>query len=398
MDVTIKKGIAKGTVYAPPSKSFAHRLLICAALADGQSIIEGVSQSVDMRATLECIKGNGAYAEENYGTVLVNGKISDAEYREYKCYESGSTLRFFIPISLVKYGRCCFTGSKRLMERGVGVYEQIFEQKGIKYEKTDTSFTVEGRLEAGEYNVRGDISSQFITGLLFALPLLDGDSVINITTHLESSAYIDITLDCLRKFGIEIEKRQSSFYIKGNQKYTPSNQRAEGDFSNSAFLEGFNLLGGEVLVLGLNEKTIQGDAAYRRFYKLINESSPTLDISSCPDLGPVLMALGSLKNGITLTGTRRLKIKESDRAEVMARELEKIGAQVLVYENSVTVKKAEGCVSAPVLDGNNDHRIVMALALVCSVYGGVITGAEAVSKSYPDFFEVIKTLGIEVQI
>lgn len=398
MKVKINKGIAKGEIYAPPSKSYAHRLLICSSLASGESVIEGISDSVDMKATLECIMAGGASVKKDGDRVTITGGAPKEGVREYNCYESGSTLRFFIPISLIHGGECRFFGTERLMSRGLEVYEEIFKAQGIEWEKTDTSLTVRGKLKGGEFNARGDISSQFIMGLLFALPLLDVDSVINITTRLESSAYIDITIECLEKFGIKIERKDNSFFIKGKQHYKPSYQRAEGDLSNSAFLDAFNLLGGEVSVLALNDKTLQGDRAYKEYFKLLEDGAPTLDISSCPDLGPILFAMAGIKNGATITGTRRLKIKESDRAEAMATELRKIGCRVQVLDNSVIIEPSPCVAEYQEFDCHNDHRIVMALSVLSTAIGGVLCGCEAVSKSYPNFFNDIRSLGIDVEV
>jgi 3-phosphoshikimate 1-carboxyvinyltransferase len=203
MKVIIKPSIANGEITAPPSKSYAHRLLICSALAKGVSTINGVINSKDMEATLNCIKSLGAsYSKEN-DTVIVNSENSiKNEISEFYCNESGSTLRFFIPIALAFGGMNIFYGTERLLSRGISVYEEICTDQGIKLEKSLNKLVFTGKLHPGEFNVRGDISSQFITGLLFALPLLDGDSVINITTDLESGGYIDITLDALKKFNI----------------------------------------------------------------------------------------------------------------------------------------------------------------------------------------------------
>lgn len=388
----ILKGIARGVINAPPSKSYAHRLLICGALANGVSDIVGVSNSVDMTATLECIKALGASFTKAGNTVSINGGIKAAK-RVFNCYESGSTLRFFIPLALLTGEECVFQGSERLMSRGIEIYDQIFERQGIECKKEKDSITLKGQLKPDTFNVRGDISSQFISGLLFALPLLQGDSIINITTKLESEAYIDITIETLKLFGVEIVKGYSSFYIKGKQKYNPSSIAVEGDYSNAAFLDAFNILGGDVSVFGLNEDSVQGDKIYKSYLEQIKSGTPTLDISNCPDLGPVLFAVASTQNGATFTGTKRLKIKESDRAEVMKTELNKLGVDVEVYENHAVVHSGAKKPKS-VLCGHNDHRIVMALTVILTLFGGEIDGCEAVNKSYPDFFEEIAKIGI----
>ena len=392
----IEKGEAKGTVEAPPSKSYGHRLLICGALAEGESVIEGISQSVDMAATLECVRALGVDFQKTGDTVSLNGGIK-AGKRVFNCYESGSTLRFFIPLALLTGDECTFVGTERLMSRGIEIYDEIFTKQNISCVKTPGSITLKGKLKPDVFSLRGDISSQFISGLLFALPLLNGDSIITVTTELESRAYIDITIECLSAFGVEIVKGNGTYYIRGNQKYKPCHQKVEGDYSNAAFLDAFNILGGDVSVLGLNDSSAQGDKIYREYFEKINSSSPTLDISGCPDLGPVLFALAACKNGAVFTGTKRLRIKESDRGEAMKQELYKLGVDVEILENSIRVgtgAKMPACE----LCGHNDHRIVMALTVLLSLFGGVIDGCEAVSKSYPDFFEQISSLGIGSEI
>lgn len=396
MKIKIEKGMARGEVKAPPSKSFAHRLLICAALAQGESVIEGISQSEDMNATLDCIRALGVDFTKTGDTVSFNGTSSEGSY-VFDCRESGSTMRFFVPIALLSGNRCIFTGTQRLMARGIDLYEKLFAPFGVTFAKETNRIISNGRLSPGFYSLRGDVSSQYISGLMFALPLLNGDSVINLTTELESAPYVDITIECLRAFGIEIEKGIDSYYIRGNQKYKPCRISVEGDYSNAAFLDGFNFLGGDVSVLGLNEDSLQGDKAYHEYFEMIKNTSPTIDISACPDLGPVLFALAAVHNGATFVGTKRLKIKESDRGEAMKAELIKFGVDVKILENSVTVS---GGATVPVdeLYGHNDHRIVMSLSLLLSCFGGVINGCEAVSKSFPDFFDCISKLGIGNEI
>ena len=399
MKIKINSGVANGVVNAPPSKSYAHRLLICASLAEGISKIQGISDSKDMKATLNCLASLGVPFKKDSDNVIIEGRTFEASLKTHlDCYESGSTIRFFIPIALAIGGEYELYGTERLLSRGFDVYRDICSEQKIVFENDGRRIFVKGKLSHGTFNVRGDVSSQFISGLLFALPLLDGDSVINITTELESAKYVDMTIDALKTFGIEIAKSGNSFFVKGNQKYLPTSVLVEGDMSNSAFLDAFNFLGGRVLVTGLNNNTLQPDGVYLRLFDKLKEDSPTIDVSSCPDLSPILMALSATKNGATFTGTRRLKIKESDRALAMAEELGKLGINVNVYENSVVVHK--GNIKAPneSLSGHNDHRIVMALSVICSLCGGIIDGCEAVGKSYPNFFDEISKLGIVCEV
>ena len=398
MKIKIGVGAPKGEVYAPPSKSYAHRLLICSALSSGGSV-DGISDSEDMGATLDCIKAFGVCFSKNGSTVTFeNSRKLSADGSVLFCRESGSTMRFFIPIALALGGKVRFCGTDRLMSRGFSVYEDIFKAQGIDYKYEGNSLMLDGQLKSGEFLIRGDISSQFITGLMLALPLLDGDSVIRVTTELESRPYVDITVDALSRYGIEISETEPNvFYIKGSQKYQPQNMIVEGDYSNAAFLDAFNYVGGRVDVLGLNKESRQGDKVYKELFCQLQKKDPVLDISLCPDLGPVLFALAGVKNGAYITGTKRLRIKESDRAAAMGAELSKFGIITEIEENSVKITAPKKLKKpSEELWGHNDHRIVMALSVIATLTGAVIDGAEAVSKSYPDFFEVIGTLGTEV--
>ena len=400
MNVLIKPSIANGKINAPPSKSCAHRLLICAALAKGRSIIENIGVNDDITATVNCLRQMGAEIEIDGNKAVVDG--IDAETMRDNihlfCNESGSTLRFLIPLSLVFAKEVSFGGSGRLLERPQSVYEEIFKEKGCYLEKNGESLVAGGNLTSGTYKVRGDVSSQFLTGLLFTLPLLEGNSKILLTTALESSPYVDITIDVLNQFGVTVEKSEDGFFVKGGQHYQPRSLSVEGDWSNGAFLEAFNLIDGNVEVENLNYDSFQGDRIYRDFYRLIKEGRPTLDISDCPDLGPVLMSCGALCNGVKLVGTKRLKIKESDRGETMKAELKKFGVDVIVNEDDIIVPKTEIKTPVECVDCHNDHRIAMAMSLVCSKVGGTLFGAQCVNKSYPRYFDDIKTLGIECEI
>lgn len=400
MKVKICKGVAGGEIKAPPSKSYAHRLLICAALTGEKCAVTDVSESEDMGATLDCISSLGI-KYERYGDRIIFHKSNEisADGKEFFCRESGSTLRFFIPILLALGGKMKLYGEGRLLERGLSVYEDICRGQEIVLEYDDRYLALEGKLKSGEFNIKGNISSQFVSGLMLALPMLEGDSVIRITTELESRPYVDITMDVLKEYGIEIiEKEKNTFYIKGNQKYLPKDAYAEGDYSNSAFLDAFNILGGDVSVFGLAPQSRQGDKAYIPMFKELNDGCPTLDITSCPDLGPILFALAAVKNGAYINGTARLRIKESDRCQAMAEELKKLGGVVEIFENSVKIAPIKELTTPKTeLYGHNDHRIVMALAVISTLFGAEINGCEAVNKSYPDFFNAISSLGIEVK-
>ena len=398
MKVEIRPGSARGTVAAPPSKSYAHRLMLCAALAQGTSTVRGVARSEDMGATLDCISSLGARYQLDGDVLTVRGASGPLpQDAQFPCRESGSTLRFFLPLALVKGSGAVFTGTRRLMERGVSVYETLFAEKNISLQKCSESLTVNGRLTSGRYTLRGDVSSQFVTGLLFALPLLDGASVLQVLPPVESRPYIDITLDAMKTFGVTVtEAPENTFHIPGGQTYRPIDVSVEGDWSNAVALLALNELGGDVTVTGLRTDSLQGDRICVEYLRRLSAPEAVLDLSECPDLGPVLFAVAAANHGAVFTGTRRLKIKESDRAQVMAEELKKFGVFAEVGEN--TVKIPSGGIKKPdaVLCGHNDHRVIMALSLLASQVGGVITEAEAVRKSYPDFFRDLKRLGLEV--
>ena len=400
MKVEITPSQAKGEINAPPSKSVAHRLLICAALAEGVSVIENIGTNDDVLATISCLKTLGADIEIADGIATVKGILKGAKKDKlsFNCNESGSTLRFLIPLSTLFANECMFTGSGRLMERPQSVYKDLFEQKGCYLELKNNALYTGGGLKSSVFEIPGDVSSQFLTGLLFVLPLLEGDSQIILTKKLESAPYVDITIHALKQFGVEIEKTTEGYFIKGSQKYKSCNISNEGDWSNTAFLDAFNLAQGSVCVKGLNPDSLQGDKVYREFYEKLSGSAPDIDISQCPDLGPVLMACAVLKNGATLKGTKRLKIKESDRAQVMARELQKFGVNIEVGDDYVVIPKAIPHKPTCNVDCCNDHRIAMSFAILCSVTGGVLDGAQCVNKSYPDFFKDVKNLGIQYKI
>lgn len=398
MNVIVKPSVASGTINAPPSKSCAHRLLICAALAKGKSIINNIGTNDDIVATISCLKELGAKIEIDGNKAVVYGieNYDKKVYLKLFCNESGSTLRFLIPLSLVFSNNAAFSGSDRLLERPQSVYEELFSNMSCYLRKDGKNLVAGGELKSGTYKIPGDISSQFLTGLLFALPLLDGDSEIILTTPLQSSPYVDITIDVLSKFGVNIKKSDNGFYIKGNQEFSPQNLSVEGDWSNSAFLEAFNLIGGNVTLKGMNEESYQGDKVYRNFFRELKKGTPALDITDCPDLGPVLIACAALCNGAKLIGTKRLKIKESDRGVAMQTELSKFGVDIVVNEDEIIIPKTEIKAPKEILNCHNDHRIAMTLAILCSKVGGTLANAQCVNKSYPEFFDNIKTLGIEI--
>ena len=400
MNIKIFSGKPKGTVLAPPSKSQAHRFLIAAALAKGESIISNIAQSRDILATAECLCSLGAKITFLGNTALVQGCGGcPRPLSPLPCDESGSTLRFLLPLSLLSGEQARLSGSPRLIERGVGIYQEVFAKNNTHFFITPNQISIEGKLTPGDYSIFGGVSSQFVSGLLFALPLLEGDSTVSVLPPVESRSYIDMTLYALAQFGVKItETAENTFFIQGNQTYLPKQVSVEGDWSNAAFLLALGEIHGNVAVQGLAEDTLQGDAVFSELLLKLKEKNAQIDLSNCPDLAPILFAMSAfLGNGATFTGTKRLQIKESDRSKAMQEELSKMGCIIEIGENSVTVPPATLTAPTEPLCGHGDHRIVMSLAILLTVFGGEIIGAEAVSKSYPDFFEVLKNLGIEVQ-
>lgn len=398
MKVQINPSKAEGAVNAPPSKSIAHRMLISAGLSSGTSVVHGIAPSEDVLATLDCLKALGATYTFEKDTVTIQGTNPFLSHTaNLNCRESGSTLRFFIPLCLLSGNNQSLSGSETLLKRPMSVYEDICKEQGLYFSNNGSSIELKGTLASGNYRVKGNISSQFISGLLFALPLLDGDSTISILPPVESLSYINLTIQSLAQFGVKAEwTDERTLYIKGNQSYTAREVSVEGDYSNAAFFDAFNVIGGNVIIDGLSPESLQGDRVYSKFFEMLSRGTPTVHISDCPDLGPILFALAACKNGGVFTGTARLKIKESDRAASMAQELQKFGVSVKVTDDSVVVYPAQFHAPKEILYGHNDHRIVMALSVLLTITGGTLDGAEAVAKSMPDFFAKLKSIGIKV--
>ena len=388
-----------GTIVAPPSKSMAHRYLIGAALSKEICTLSGVDYSEDILASIDCLKALGAGIAIDADRVTVDPSgFMQADNPVLECRESGSTLRFFIPLALCLGKRVTLRGSQRLLERPLGIYEDLCLEKGFEFCKSNDSVTVCGKLESGAYELRGDVSSQFITGLIFALLYLGKDSVIRIIPPFESRSYINLTISALKSFGANVDfTDEYTIHIKPSQMHAYSG-RIEGDYSNAAFLDAFNHIGSRVCVDNLNSESLQGDRVYKSYFQQISAGTPTLDISDCPDLGPILFALASMKNGAVFTGTERLKAKESDRGLAMHEELKKLNGGLIFGDSMITVPKQNLQYKGTPVSGHNDHRIVMALSVIMTKIGGTVAGAEAIRKSYPGFFDDIKQLGAEVNI
>lgn len=399
MKVKILPSKTSGEVSAPPSKSFAHRYLIGSVLSCGKCVIKNIADSDDISATLSCIEqlGGSVTKDGNIVTVIPTNE-KQIENAVFDCKESGSTLRFFIPVVLATGAKnCTFSGSERLLARGIKEYEKLFENSDVTIKSDEKSIEVNGTLSAGNYEISGEVSSQYTTGMLFALSVLDGKSTLKITGNAESRAYVDMTIKVLKDFGADIAEPEKNFFeINGKGRLAPGEFTVEGDWSNAAFLIALSRLLGTISVSGLNENSVQGDRFCTAAFDALDGENAEIDLKDCPDLAPILFAYAAYKNGGRFTNTRRLRVKESDRANVMAEELKKFGANVKVYENSVEIEKTQLKPPIVPLCGHNDHRIVMALSVLAAVFGAEIDGAEAVNKSYPDFFSVIKKAGVNV--
>ena len=402
MKVLIRPSKLKGTVAAPASKSMAHRLLLAASLSEGTSVLSGIETNEDVLATMDCLKllGAGIDTSDDGGIRVRGGDLKLPKGAIFPLKESGSTFRFMIPVVLALGGEARFQGSPRLMERGVGLYEEMFRERGIFTEHEENMLLVRGRLTPGSYRLSGAVSSQFISGLLFALPGLLEDSVIEIIPPVGSRPYIELTREALRRFGIRTEwKNEHVIFVPGEQKSRASRQFCEGDWTNGSVLLALNALGNDVRVTGLDPESAQGDRAFTEFEKILREDpAPVIDLQATPDLGPVLFVLAASLHGAVFTGVERLRLKESDRLAAMSGELRKFGTETEVQEHSVIICPSRLHEPEEPLQSHNDHRVVMALSLLASVYGGEIEGAEAVRKSWPDFFRELSALGASIEV
>jgi len=387
MNLCITPGPLEGTVTPPPSKSQAHRAILAQLLAGGGTV-SNLETSQDIEATQRC-----AAALKAQGTDL---PLLD-------CGESGSTLRFLIPIALALRGGGRFTGRGRLMDRPQKPYFDIFDEKGIFYEQKDGALTVKGELKPGEYRLPGNVSSQFVTGLLYALPLLEGESRIVLTSPLESRGYVDMTLDVLDRFGVRVEVLEDGFLVPGDQVFQARDFTIEADWSQAAFWLAAGLLGNPVLTVGLSDQSTQGDRVIDEHFASFawgTWRTVEIDVSDCPDLLPPLAVMAAFHDGATrLTNAARLRLKESDRLATVTKMLTALGGQVEEGPDWLAIPGTR-FLKGGTVDGANDHRIVMAAAIAATRCTGPVTilGAEAVNKSYPRFWEEYKRLGGEFDV
>jgi len=408
-----------GTVSAPPSKSMAHRAVLCSALAKGTSHIENLEFSKDISATLAAAGQLCARVESGPADALVEGLGHFRPvFGPVDCCESGSTLRFLIPLASLTGQSITFVGRGRLMERPQSVYETLYREQNLHFEQANGQLTVAGSLRSGEYTLAGNVSSQFISGLLFVLPLLAGDSTLHLIPPVESRSYIEMTRAAQAAFGVTSHwLDDTTLCIPGGQQYHPRDYIVEGDYSQAAFLAVLGAVKGGITLTGLAAETLQGDAAILDILRrcgakftrteagLVFEQAPLhgvdIDLADCPDLGPVLMVLGLLCEGTTvIRNAERLRIKESDRIAAMEAELRACGGVLSSEGGTITVQGCKPRLHAPEapLSGHNDHRVVMSLTVLALAADIplAINEAEAVQKSWPHFFDALKPLGVEV--
>lgn len=391
---------ANGKVVAPASKSLSHRYLIAAGLSENKSVISGLQSSKDIEATIACLRAFGCEVHSKEDVIEMEGFHPNYlnPQENFFCDESGSTLRFLIPIALLMNQPIIFQGSKRLFERPLDVYEKICKEQGLIFDKSPGQLVVCGKLGAGSYQIKGDISSQFISGLLFALPLLDGDSSIEIVGEIKSEPYVHLTMDVLKHFGITMERKENQFFIPGQQRYQAGQFHIEGDYSNAAFLDALNLIGGCVEISGLSKTSLQGDKVYQQLFPLLKGSYQEIDLSNCPDLGPILFVVAALFHGAKFKGIENLRIKESDRVLAMTEELSKFGIYSEIQGKELSIFSGKLTAPNEVINSHNDHRIAMALSILMTKMGGELEDAEAVEKSFPKFFQLLQELKIDITV
>jgi 3-phosphoshikimate 1-carboxyvinyltransferase len=413
LNMKVTAGQYSGKINAISSKSDAHRILICAALSGEYTDIAINNLSADIECTMDCLKSMGAKIEKQAGGLWRVYPVWDGINKApvLDCRESGSTLRFLLPLAAAVCAGAGFTGEGRLPGRPLSPLKEEMMKKGCVFSGNHLPMNLSGKLESGIYYLPGDISSQFITGLLFALPLLEGDSEIRLTTKAQSAGYINMTLYTLSVFNIRITYKDNCFYIKGNQKYlSPKRIAVEGDWSNAAFWLSAGAVSGNISVSGLNIRSNQGDKEILSLLSglgadvVLNEDIKVssrkltgieINAENIPDLVPVLSAVAAVSEGTTIIrNVERLRIKESDRITAIIQNLTGLGAYIY-EENSSLIIKGKPFLSGGTVSGFNDHRIVMSMAVISAECQNpvVITGAEAVNKSYPLFFEDFKKLG-----
>lgn len=388
MDVRIEPGALRGAVRAISSKSDAHRLLICAALADRETVLSRVDWSEDIGATVACLRALGAQIERKGETLRIRPAKMGEMLPLLDCGESGSTLRFLLPVAAA-LGGGRFVGHGRLPDRPQEILLRLLAVHGVSVSAERLPFSLSGGLQGGVFTLPGNVSSQYISGLLFALPLLPEGGEICLSTPLQSAGYVEMTLRSLERFGVKVEQTDSGYLVPGGQRYlSPGEISPEGDWSNAAFF-----LAAGVEVKGLDQKSAQGDRAIERLLPKLGKGT-SVDLTQIPDLLPILAVAAARAEGVTyFVGGERLRLKESDRIETTAALLRALGIKTEELPGGLTVYG--GSFTGGTVDGANDHRIVMAAAIAATTAEGAVTirGSEAVAKSYPRFFEDFECLG-----
>ena len=413
----IGRGMLRGTVQIPPSKSAAHRAMLCAALAEGRSVLSPIELSNDMRATINAVTALGARADFADGTLTIDGiggrfGNADREPVEVNCIESGSTLRFIIPIACAAGINGTFVGEGTLVSRPIGLYKELLPQAGVTCEtEGGLPFVCRGKLRAGTYEMPGDISSQFITGMLIALPLCEGDSRITLTTPLQSAAYVDMTVRCMADFGVQVQRTADGWRIPGGQRYEARDYTVEGDWSHAGFFLAAGALGSQLTLRGLRMDSVQGDKAAVELFRgfgadiVVHGNEMTvrkgmlhaqhINAAQIPDLVPCLAICAALCEGTTVIDhAERLRIKESDRLTSTAAMIRALGGKVEILPDGLRIEGVKHFTGGEV-DGFRDHRIIMSAAVgALRAQGEVtVTTPYSVNKSYPSFFDVYNSLG-----
>lgn len=414
----INKSALSGVVKAPSSKSVAHRMLLCAALSRSKCYINNISDSDDMTATIGCLESLGAKIIKNGSTVFIDAENFASQNPDHhytlNCKESGTTLRIMIPVCAALGLHTTFVGEGRLVKRPLDEYLKLLPQHGVEISKGETSLplTIKGKLCGTQFSVSPKVSSQYVTGLIFALSLLDNDSTLNLETALVGGQYVDITTSVMKKFAVEVEKLDNKYFIKGSQKYTASeNLSVEGDWSQAAFFLCCGAIGADITVTNLDINSTQGDKKIVDFLKAfgaditINDNSvcvrksnlhgTNIDATDTPDLVPILSVLASFADSdSTITGVGRLRFKESDRLLSTSQMINNLGG-CATYTDECMMIKGMSALKGGNIEGYNDHRIVMSSAIAGAFADNTttITDANAINKSYTNFFDDYKSLG-----
>lgn len=402
MDCKITPSFLKGEINVPSSKSYCHRYILNAALCKGKSLLSNITFSKDIYATLEGVKSLGASYEIKGNNVEITGISPQNKEIIVDCNESGSTLRFLIPILTVLKDNVMLTGKERLFERPLTPYLDIFDKNNINYELGKTYIKINGTFKNKKFVLPGDVSSQFVTGMIYAGVLLNEDIEICISSNLESKPYVDMTLKALKDFGIDIKNSNyNSFFIRKGQGFKEHNISIEGDYSQGAFFLVGNFLGNDITLSNLNNKSIQGD---KKIFGIIKEFKKPgyikTDVSQIPDLVPILSVAAALRDGETLIyGAKRLRLKESDRLKAITNALKNLGANISEGEDHLKIK-GKSVLNGGVIDSVNDHRIAMACAIASTRCKNcvIIKDSQCVEKSYPNFWEDFVKLGGKISL